>query len=288
MAITPNFLDDLEQFDASLDRASTDVRQGDQRSPDVGEGLTFSDYRRYSPGDDIRLVDWHLYARTEEYYIKQFEAERNLTVHILVDASASMDYGEGGQNKFEFAAKIGLGFAYLTIEENNDVRISTFDRRHRRLDAGRSTRGELLRAIDELNATEPSGEAEFEPSLTEYAATIDSRSLVVVASDFLAEPDGVEAGLAALARDDNDLVCPHVVAPAERTPDAAGDTIFVEPETGAERRSYFGGRVASRYHERLDGHIDDVARRCRGLRADHVVLDTGADFFDAFSRVWVG
>jgi uncharacterized protein (DUF58 family) len=91
--IDPDFLDELDRFDAALDRETAAVRQGEQESPRVGEGLTFSDYRRYSPGDDTRLIDWKLFARTEEYYIKQFEEERNLTVHVLLDSSASMDFG---------------------------------------------------------------------------------------------------------------------------------------------------------------------------------------------------
>lgn len=286
MTVEPDFLDELGRFDASLDRPSTDARQGEQESPHLGEGLTFSDYRRYSPGDDTRLIDWRLYARTEEYFIKQFEEERSLTVHVLLDASASMDYGAGDARKFEFGAKLGLGFAYLTVEENNDVRVSTFADRHERLDTGRSNRGELLRVIDLVNATEPSGEARFEAALGEYAATVGSRSLVVVVSDFLADPDDVEAGLAALA--ENDLVCPHLLAPGERAPTAEGDTIFVEPETGEERRSYFAGTLARRYRDRLDEHVAAVDARCRDLRAEHPIVDTGDEFFEAFSSVWIG
>ncbi|MFB6304446.1 MAG: DUF58 domain-containing protein [Haloferacaceae archaeon] len=286
MTIEPDFLDELERFDASLDRPSTDVRKGEQESPSVGEGLTFSDYRRYSPGDDVRLIDWRVYARTEEYFVKQFEEERSLTVHVLVDASGSMDYGAGAANKFEFGAKLGLGFAYLTAEENNDFRFSTFAERHERLDAGRSNRGELLRVIDLLNRTDPAGEAAFEAALGDYAGTIDSRSLVVVVSDFLADLDDVEAGLAGLA--ENDLVCPHVLAPEERDPRAEGDTVFVDPESGRERRTYFAGRQETAYRDRLEDHVDEVGARCRDLRAEHPVVETGADFFEAFSSVWIG
>lgn len=284
--IDPGFLDELRRFDASLDRDADDPRTGQQESRNLGEGLTFADYRRYSPGDDIRLVDWHLYARTEEYYIKQFEEERNLTVHVLIDASESMAYGGEGRAKFETAAKLGLGFAYLTAEENNDFRIATFGESHERLDTGRSNRGEILRSVDLLNETEPSGEAEFETALTGYASTVGSRSLVVVASDYLADPDGVTAGLTALA--ENDIVCPQVLSPAERAPETEGDTIFVEPETGAERRTYFGGALATRYRERLASHVETVGERCRRLGAAHTVVDTDEEFFDAFSSVWIG
>lgn len=285
--IDPDFLDELGRFDASLDRRTDDLRQGEQESPNLGEGLTFADYRRYSPGDDIRLVDWRLYARTEEYYIKQFEEERNLTVHVLIDASGSMGFGEPEKRaKFETAAKLGLGFAYLTAEENNDFRIATFAGDHERLDTGRSNRGEILRAIDLLNEMEPTGEASFERALSGYESTIESRSLVVVASDFLADPDDVEAGLSALA--ENDLVCPQVLAPEERDPETEGDTVFVEPETGAETRTYFGGAIERTYRDRLESHVETVGDRCRQLGAAHSLVSTEEDFFDAFSQVWIG
>jgi uncharacterized protein (DUF58 family) len=286
MTIDPEFLDELARFDASLKRQSNALVQGEQESANVGEGLTFSDYRRYTPGDDTRLIDWRVYARTEEYFIKQFEEERNLTVHVLVDASASMDYGDGDHHKFEFGAKIGLGFAYLTVEENNDVRFSTVRDYASRLDTGRSNRGELLRVIDLLNETAVTGETSLAEAVEAYASTIHSRSLVVLVSDFLADPDAVEDAIAALG--DNDVLLVHVLAPGELDPDAVGDTIFEDSESADTRRSYFGGSVARQYRTRLDAHVDEVAARARDLRADHVLLDTGTDFFDAFAAAWVG
>jgi uncharacterized protein (DUF58 family) len=286
MTIDPDFFAELERFDASLKRISEDVQQGEQESRSVGEGLTFSDYRRYSPGDDTRLIDWRVYARTEEFYVKQFEEERNLTVHVLVDTSASMDFGEGDAHKFEFGAKLGLGFAYLTVEENNDFRFSTFLDRPTRLDTGRSNHGDLLRVVDLLNETELAGSADLVGALEEYASTIHSRSLVVVVSDFLTDPDDVEAAVAAL--EDNDVMLVQTLAPAELDPDVTGDTIFEDPESGDSRRSYFGGTLAGQYHDRLASHVEAVADRATTLRADHVLVNTGSDFFDAFADVWVG
>jgi uncharacterized protein (DUF58 family) len=283
--IDPAFLDELGRFDASLKRTTTELRQGEQESPDVGEGLTFADYRQYVQGDDIRQVDWKLYARTEEYYIKQYEAERNLTVHVLVDASASMDFGEGDQNKFEYGAKLGLAFAYLLADEGNEFRISTFRDGHERLDGGRSNRGELLRVIDLLNETSLEGSADVQSTLEGYASRIDSRSMVVVASDFLADPDAVAAGIGALA--EHDLVLTQVLTPEELSPAVRGDAIFEDVESDDSRRTYFGERAAGRYRSRLDDHVDAIARRARSLRATHQLVDTGSDFFDAFGSVWV-
>ena len=286
MTIDPGFLAELDRFDSSLQRTSVSVRQGEQESPRVGEGLTFSDYRRYAPGDDIRLVDWKVYGRTEEFFIKQFEEERSLTVHVLLDASASMDFGEGDANKFEYAAKLGLGFAYLTAEEHNDFRFSTFGRELDRLDGGRSNRGEVLGLVDRLNEIEPAGETDFPAICEAYADRIDTRSLVLVVSDFLSPADEVEAGLAALSR--NEVVLGHVLAPGERDPEVAGDVVFEEPETGEELRTYFGGRRVEGYRSRLQDHLDEVAARSDAFRADHHLVDTGEDFFESFGDLWLG
>lgn len=282
--IEPDFLDELARFDASTDRLSTAVRRGDQRSPRVGDGLTFSDYRRYVPGDDTRLVDWNLYARTDEYFVKRFEEERESTVHVLLDASASMGFGD--ENKFEFGAKLGLGFAYLALEEHDQFRVSTFRTRPERLDSGRSTREELLRLVDLLNEVTPEGEATVPSALEAYAPDVRARSLVVVVSDFLAAPETVADGLAALPRSDVLLV--HVLSPDELDPPATGDTVFADVETDRTRRTYFDEANARQYRSRVEDHVDAVGERARTLGANHAFVSTGTDFFDAFSAVWVG
>ncbi|MBO4248765.1 DUF58 domain-containing protein [Halomicrobium sp. IBSBa] len=287
MTIEPDFLDELGQFTAALNRQTTSIRQGDQRSPRVGDGLTFSDYRRYSPGDDTRRIDWKLFARTEEYFIKQYEEERSLTVHLLVDTSASMDYGEASSHKFESAAKLALGFAYLTATENNDFRFCTFRDRVDRIDTGQSNRGELLSLIDQLNEMTPDGTADFESALAAYAERIRSRSLVVVFSDCLTEPEELEAGIAALARNDADVLLVRVVAPEERDPGVVGDVLFADPESDETRRSYFSGSLAETYRSRLDAHVDSVSNRVTALGGDHVLVETGEEYFDSFASVWL-
>jgi uncharacterized protein (DUF58 family) len=282
--IDPAFLDELDRFESAMKREASSVQQGDQESRHLGEGLTFSDYRRYAPGDDTRLIDWKLYARTEEYFVKQYEEERSLTVHVLLDASESMAFGEGDTNKFEYGAKLGLGFAYLTAEENNDFRFSTFGADLERLDTGKSNRAELLQIIELLNETEPTGQADFRSVLEEYAESIRSRAFVVIVSDFLEDVDEIDAGVAALAR--NDTLLAHVLSPAELDPDATGDTVFHDPETDETTRTYFGGALAQSYRDRLQAHVDGVAERADTLRADHVLVDTGADFFDSFASLW--
>ncbi|MFB6284137.1 MAG: DUF58 domain-containing protein [Halobacteria archaeon] len=285
MTIDPGFLKELEKFDSELKRKVNDIFQGEQESPHVGEGLTFSDYRKYSPGDDTRLIDWKLYARTDELYIKQFEEERNLTIHVLLDASESMDFGDGVKNKFEYAAKIGLGYCYLSAQENNDFRFSVFQDGYERLDQGASNRGEILSLIDQLNDIEPSGEADFGKALPNYAAKISSRSLVLVVSDFIGDQKDIEKGVRSLSQ--NYLNLAHIVAPEERELPTEGDTIFEGIETGLELRTYLSRRLKKKYQQSLDEHITHVSEQAVGPNLEHVLINTGDEFFDSFTEVWV-
>lgn len=283
--IDPGFLDELDRFQTGRKRHVEDRFPGEEESSEVGEGLTFSDYRRYTPGDDTRLIDWKLYARTRELYVKVFEEERNFTVHVLVDASESMAFGEGGDSKFDRAAKLGLGFCYLTADEGNDFRFSTFTEAYDRIDSGSSSAGEVLELVDRCNDVEPGGEARFGEVLEAYAEPIRSRALVLIASDFLGDVDGIEAGLAALSR--NRLVLGHVIAPDEWELPVRGDTIFEALEREFSRRTYVSGRLAQEYHTRLEAHIDELDERSEDLQARHELVRTDEEFFDAFSRVWV-
>ena len=281
--IAADFLDELDRFDAAVERRAHSARRGEEESPAVGEGLTFSDYRRYTPGDDPGLVDWKLYGRTEELYIKQFEEERQATVHVLVDASASMGYGEG-TTKFEYGAKLGLGFAYLTAREGNEFRFSLFGEDLQRLDAGRSSRGEVLGLVDRCNEQTPDSEAAFAQTLSAYADRIHSTALVLVVSDFLTDPAAIDAGVAALA--DHDVVLAHLVAPGERDPPAGGDTIFQSLESATSLRTYFGQRQRRRYADRLQAHLDDVAAVGHRLGATHELVGTDDPFFESFGAIW--
>ncbi len=284
MAVDADFLYELQRFEAELKRKVNSVFQGEQETSETGEGLIFADHRKYVPGDDTDLIDWNLYARTEEHYIKRYEEERNLTTHILLDASGSMEYGDGDENKFDYAAKVGLGYAYLTASENNDFRFSVFTDTFERIDSGRSNEGEVLGLIDTVNETEPEGQADFGRALGEYAGTIGSRSLVVVVSDFIGDPDGIREGIDALADHHLRLVC--TLSPDELSLPTTGDTIIEGVERDLERRTYISNRTVQRYQDRLNDHLNGVEEHAASRGAEYVLVNTEDDFFDSFSRAW--
>ncbi len=298
--IDPEFLRELETYEFELKRNVSSIFRGERRTEYTGDGLVFSDHRRYSPGDDTRRMDWNLYARTDELYVKEFEEERNLTVHVLLDASGSMAVGE--PSKFEVGAKIGLGYSYLSASENNDFRFSVFTDEVRRLDRKRSNRGEVLRLVDELNHVEPSGRADVGSVMADYASALDSKALVLVVSDFVAPVQSMREGLGggatvisermdvelgASALSDSYLVMVQPMSPAELQLPATGDTVFSAVESDAEYRTYVSPRRRRIYLERLRDHVDEVAVAAERNRGDHVLVDTSDDFFESFDDAWI-
>lgn len=284
MTIDPDFLTALDRFDSTIDRRSEAHDRGEQRSTAIGEGLVFSDHRRYVPGDDPRRIDWTVYARSNELYVRQFETERSLAAHVLLDRSESMAFAD--RATFEFAAKIGLGYAYLFAAEHNDFRFSVFGDAYERIDDDASSHGALLTTIDRLNDVEPRGEADPEAALAAYAETIASRSVVVLASDCLVDPDAFETGLDALS--DHHVVVVHVVAPEELEPPVEGETIFEGLEAETSLRTYFSPREASRYRERLEAHWSAIESATVARGGEYVRVRTDEAFYDAFERAWIG
>lgn len=284
MSIDPDFLAVLDRFDATIDRQSTARKRGEQRSSEIGEGLVFSDHRQYVPGDDTRLIDWTVYARSNELYIRQFETERNLTAHVLVDRSESMAFSD--RSKFDRAAKIGLGYCYLFAAEHNDFRLSVFEDTYERLDENVSTTGALASVIDRLNETELRGRAAPGPALSEYAGRIVSKSVVVIVSDCLVDPDALETGLEALSG--HHVVVVHTVDPEELSPSVDGETIFTDLETENSLRTYFSPRKKRQYHERLEAHWDEIKSVTVDHGGEYVRVTTDDVFYDAFERAWIG
>src|SRR3989338_2876940 len=119
------FLEHLKRFSLIVKKRVTSAYHGQKASTAHGRGISFKDYRIYAQGDDFRSIDWKVYARTDDLYVKNYEEERNLAVHIIVDGSGSMDYGKP-RSKFDYASMLGVGFAYLALKDNEKFQVSTF------------------------------------------------------------------------------------------------------------------------------------------------------------------
>jgi len=184
------FLAELDRFTLLVRKRVSTAYTGARKSVKVGRGISPVGYREYRKGDDFKFVDWKVYARTEKLYVREHEEERSLSVHVLLDASSSMNYGE----KFAFASKVAVGFAYMAIKENEKFSISKFGEM---LEPGETKGGRrnLFFAMEELDRTAPSGGTAFRRMAEQFDLTIRSTSLVVVVSDLPDEIESLVAGI---------------------------------------------------------------------------------------------
>src|SRR3989338_8794563 len=210
--ISTEFLDQLTKFHLIVSKRVTSQYAGPRKSIAMGKGIIFKDHRIYAPGDDIRRIDWRVYARTDDLYVKNYEEERNLTVHIIVDYSASMNYGKPF-TKYDYAAMIGVGFAYLAMKDNEKFMFSTFSEE---LNVFQPRKGmsQLVSMVNFLNNLKTNGYSKILDSITKYKRFIGSRSLVVIISDFLISPDEINNALYLLG--DNDVKVIQVLDPIEK------------------------------------------------------------------------
>ena len=164
---------------------------GQHRSPYHGASVEFADHREYSPGDELRHLDWRVYGRTDRFFIKEYDAETNMSVHLLVDASRSMAYGSHGVTKLRYAACLAAALAYLAVKQRDAAGLVLFDTAVRTRLAP-ATKGRHLAAVfDLLETLEPGAETNVAAALETVAQSVSRRGLVVVISDLLDEPERV-------------------------------------------------------------------------------------------------
>lgn len=250
--------------------------QGAHRSPLKGFSVEFADYRQYVPGDDLRHLDWKAYGRNERLYIRQYEEECNLRTYLLLDASASMQFGEEGGRKVDFARRLAAALAYVTVNQQDSVGLSVFsDQVHTRLPARSGP--EHLRVLSEaLAAAEPSNPTDLGKSLHSVAAQIRRRALVVLISDLLDEPSRLRTALANFRRRKHDVIVYHIADSAElRFP--FRDTLnFEDLESGRELIAN-PREVRDAYLAAVGEFLTTCRGTCAALDVDYLLTETKHD-----------
>ena len=279
--IKTDFLNQLDRFHLIVKKRVTSNYIGPRRSVSTGRGLTFKEHRIYSPGDDIRLIDWRVFARTDNLYIKTFEEERNLIAHVIMDSSASMGFGSP-ITKFDYAAMLGVGFGYLAMRENEKLQFATFNEK---LEVFQSRRGmsQLASMVFHLNGTKTEGTSKLLDSLTQYRKLIGSRAFLVLISDFLVDINEVIEALYTLG--DQEVKVIQVLDPVEKDLKYNGDFKLIDSETKSILRTYISPRLKVQYQQMLDDHAARLEETCNKLGYHFYQLTTDTPVFDAFYRV---
>src|SRR3989338_288412 len=282
--IDTKFLDQLNRFNLVVNKRVTSNLAGQRKSIAAGHGLTFKDYRIYAPGDDIRLIDWKVYARTDNLYLKVHEEERNLTVHIIIDKSASMDFGKP-MSKFDYASMIGVGMGYLALKDNEKFQFATFADSLEIFQPKRGM-GHLAAMVQHLNSIKPKGYSKFLDTIRQYKKVIGSKSLLVIASDFLVNIDEIREAFYLLG--DHDIRIIQVFDRVEKELKMEGDMRLVESETKGMLRTFVSPRMRMEYQQQLDAHCAKIEEVCNKIGIEYHLAITDTPIFDTFYKILEG
>ena len=265
----------LNQLTLIASRVRAGAIKGERRSSRRGSSVEFADYRDYTPGDDLRRLDWNIYARLDRPFIKLLEEEEDLAVHILVDGSQSMGWGEGEENKFDYALRLAAGLGAVALAAGDVLSVSLLQRGKVFAEYGPS-RGQasLTRLFGFLGGLKASGETDLNLSMREYSITPRRTGLLIVISDLLTS-EGHEAGLRHLLGRGHEAVLIHVLSPDELDPPLAGDLQLLDIETGHAQDVSLDGGLRSLYRARAQAWMQSTQLDCRkqGVRYLSAITD---------------
>lgn len=287
--LSPESLQQIKRLDLRARMVVRGFLQGLHNSPFQGFSVQFSEHRRYNRGDDPKLIDWLVYAKTDRYYVKRFEAETNLTGYLVMDLSESMGFTESqSMSKFEYCTCLAASLTYLMTMQQDPVGLITFDEKMRARLPARSRRGHLGDVMAQLSQLKPTGKTNLASCITQVAAMLKQHSLVMLFSDLLPTDAGdeIEDVISALARlryGGNDVIVFHVMDEAEVNFPYDGPVQFEDAESG-ETVSVDATGFREDYLAQLDTFRQTYREKCNQLHIDYVPLDTSMPFDKALTE----
>jgi uncharacterized protein (DUF58 family) len=250
---------------------------GLHRSPYHGFSVEFAEYRQYNAGESARNVDWKIYGKTDRYYVKVFEDETNLKATLLLDRSASMDYGAGEVTKLRYGALLAAALSYLMIKQRDAVGLVVFDESINAVIPHRSARKHLLYMLRALERVEPGAKTAISRALHDMAERARRRGLMILFSDLLDDPPEVMRGLKHFRHRGHEVVVFHILDPTELNLDFAGELQFVDKETGERIRTqpWF---LEQEYRRSVRDWISWLERECKENAIDYNLVTTDSPF----------
>jgi uncharacterized protein (DUF58 family) len=272
--LDPTVLAGISSLDLVAKTVVDGFVSGLHRSPDFGFSQEFAEYRPYVQGDDLRHVDWNLYARTERCYLKRYEGETNSQLTILLDASNSMQFRSRGPTKADYARYLSASLFYLAIRNQRDAAgMIVFDDEVREYVPPSTRPGQLARLFAALEQAEPRARTDFAKPLQHFQTLLHRRGIVIVISDFYEEPESIVRALESLRYKGNDVVLFHVLDAEELEPKLKAPAIFVDLESD-RKIEVIPDYVHSTYRKRIRDHIEDLGLRARASGLEYELIRT--------------
>jgi uncharacterized protein (DUF58 family) len=247
---------------------------GLHRSRAKGFSVEFEEHREYSPGDEIRRIDWKALGKFDRYFIKEYEDETNLRAYLLLDASASMDYASDGVTKFDYACTLTASLAYLILKQQDAAGVVTFSNRIENFIPPRAKRDYLTQILHALENRGPGGETNVGRILDDIAGQIKRRGLIVLVSDLLDEPVQILKGLRQFRFKGNDVIVFHVLDPAELNLPFDGNILFEDLEAANLQVMTDPRAIRSTYQQVVQEFINDMRKQCHDNAIDYQLIST--------------
>jgi uncharacterized protein (DUF58 family) len=276
----PAFLQQLENLSLTVRRVFGGKIRGERRGPRPGVGVEFRDFRAYVPGDDIRYLDWNVYRRLERLVLKLFVEEEDLSLHLLLDGSASMGFGT--PSKFEYAIRAAAALAYVALSSHERVTVARFNGGVAGSVGPVRGKRRIFSVLDFLGGLSCGGTTRFAAAVRDYLLRVRTADLVMVVSDLLAEEE-FEAGLDLLLSRRCDLVLLHLVTADELDPPISGPVLLQDAESG-QVREVPGTSALGGYRKNLWAFFDRVEGFCRRRGIDYLRLATAVPLEDLILR----
>ena len=255
---------------------------GMHRSPDFGFSQEFAEYRAYTPGDDLRHVDWNLFARTERTYLKRYRGETNSYLTVLLDASNSMEYTSGSgartgvrqPSKMDYARFAAASLFYMAIHNQRDgAGLIVFDDEVRASIRPSTRSGQLHRLLAGLEQAEPRARTNFAKPMRYFQELVRRRGIVIVISDFYEQPEVIVKAIEPLRFHGNEVVLFHVLDPQEIRPELKGPAVLVDLETH-QRLEVIPEYTREAYRKKMDAHLEQLRDRTKAAGMDYHLLVT--------------
>ncbi|MGV3607200.1 MAG: DUF58 domain-containing protein [Planctomycetaceae bacterium] len=276
--LRPQVINQIKRLDLRAQFVVKGFLQGLHASPFHGFSVEFSEHRRYSSGDDPKDIDWLVFAKTDKYYVKKFEAETNITGYLVMDLSSSMGFTQRQElSKFDYAICLAASLCYLMILQQDPVGLITFDEKVRESLPPKSKRTQISNVLGLLAKLAPTGKTNIGNSLTQIAAMFKHKSLVMIFSDLLTDPAPVLQALRRLRHRGHDVILFHILDEAEVNFPYQGMMEFEDPESG-ELVTVDASDYRKEYQSEIEGFRELYRRECFQTGVDYIPLDTSMQF----------
>jgi uncharacterized protein (DUF58 family) len=247
---------------------------GLHRSPDFGFSQEFAEYRAYSQGDDLRHVDWNVFARTEKTFLKRYRGETNTQLLVLLDTSASMAYGSHAVTKLDYARFVAASLCYMAHVQRDAAGLIVFDEDVSNYVAPSTRQGQLFRLLHAIEKAEAGTRTDFAKPFAHFQNFLHRRGIVVVLSDFYEQPDIIVKTIEPLRYRGNDVILFHLLDPQEIKPKFREPVLLVDMENAAHALEVSPEYTRDEYPRKIDSHIEALSSKARAAGMEYFLMNT--------------